>query len=155
MILLIKTSTVCVCAHSTLVTVHCVCAQASPPCCSWSQRWWRIPRTRPCVTCCLPTRSVSSVDCMVVYVTLRKRALTCSSSSCPATDGEGHPAEGRAGGDPGQQPGALQAVVHCGQSSWRSVERLHSEELQLLHSKSPKPHLELFQVQKWSVSMWE
>lgn len=38
----------------------CMFFQESLPCCRSSQLWWRILRTRRCVTCCSPTRSVSS-----------------------------------------------------------------------------------------------
>lgn len=36
---------------------------------------------------------------------------------CPLTDGERHPAETGAGGNSGEQPGAVQVVVHRGQSA--------------------------------------
>lgn len=38
--------------------------QGSLPCCSSSQQWWRIHRTRQFVTCCLPTRWVPSASCL-------------------------------------------------------------------------------------------
>lgn len=43
------------------------------------------------------------------------RVLTISVSVPP--DGERHPAERRAGGNPGAEPRAVQAVVHPGQSA--------------------------------------
>jgi len=114
-----------------LHTFYCLCikgdssvsSQASRPCCSSSPRWWRTHRTGRCVTCCLPTRSVSpdEVLCKHLFsfwvVDAKAEVELCSSR--PIADWEGHLVAPGVGGAPGQQPGPVQAVAHAGPSTRR------------------------------------